>query len=212
MVVLHRNFRKSMARSGIAAAFLSVGCVAKMLLFAFILMLLYQFIILHNFTLKPHSKIPMWYGSHSLFVPNCLNVTEPGTSKHENDICTKEFKRITSDMSAIRVPGLTVDDFERSIAHVGNRYRLARFAHKLVQSSSNSLVRSNQSIDGGGSPVSVVVCGGSISLGHGVTPNAARYSDQLEVWLNAAFPVSTGKSLKHQVFNRGSHGADVRFD
>jgi hypothetical protein len=212
MVVLHRNLRKSMAKNGNAATFPAYGRIARMLLFSFILMLLYQFIVLHDFTSKSQSKIPLWYGPHSRYVPNCPNFTvSDTTSKNEDDICTKEFERITSDLSDIRVPGLTLDDFERSIAHVGNRYRLAQFTNKLIQSSSKSLIGINQSPKGG-SPVSVVVCGGSISLGHGVTPNTARYSDQLEVWLNVAFPVSTNNSLKHQVFNRGSHGADVCYE
>lgn len=62
-----------------------------------------------------------------------------------------------------------------------------------------------------------LVCGGSITLGHGVEPKEARYSDQLGVWLNDAYPLRSDEALaeeeqkqRHVVYNRGSHGADVR--
>lgn len=121
-------------------------------------------------------------------------------SQRQNDSCVVEYKRVTAES---RLQGLTEDDLERSIAHVGNRQRLAKLTHKLQQ----RLL-----------PVSVVVCGGSISLGHGIEPRTLRYSNQLEQWLNTIYPLK--KNLKngdqkqskheHRVYNRGSHGADVR--
>ena len=41
-----------------------------------------------------------------------------------------------------------------------------------------------------------------------------RYSDRLQVWFNDKYPLAaaattTAQGAKHQVFNKGSHGADV---
>lgn len=115
--------------------------------------------------------------------------TEKKTAGELDDICATEYDRVTATS---RTPGLTLDDLERSRAFTGNRQRLAKFSTKL------SALQS---------PVNVIVCGGSISLGHGVTPVTARYSDQLQVWLNDYYPISTNE---HRVYNFGSHGADVR--
>jgi hypothetical protein len=92
--------------------------------------------------------------------------------------------------------GLTQEVLERSRAHVGNRWRLARFSQTLTQQQQ---------------PVHIVVCGGSISLGHGISPHTERYSDQLERWLNEMYPLqsSSSSTRKHRVHNMGSHGADV---
>jgi hypothetical protein len=107
------------------------------------------------------------------------------------DPCLVEYQRVTEN----RTEGLTVEDLERSRAYVGNRHRLGLFASKLVAAQRQ--------------PVNVIVCGGSISLGHGVTPVESRYSDVLQVWLNDKYPLSNPAG-KHRVFNMGSHGADVR--
>jgi hypothetical protein len=140
--------------------------------------------------------------------------------------CKKEYQRVTTDM-VDRVPGLTYDDYERSIAHVGNRYRLSKFVKKLVRSSNITNKQKQQSSDNdsdAANAVTVIVCGGSITMGHGVEPDTARYSDALEVWLNNAYPISDIQkgndkknsiqrtaSLKHRVYNRGGHGANVSF-
>lgn len=63
------------------------------------------------------------------------------------EYATRQYPRWT--------PGWTVDDMERSRALVGNRHRLALLAEKLTASEQ---------------PILGVVCGGSISLGHGVAP------------------------------------------
>jgi len=99
--------------------------------------------------------------------------------------CEQEYRRVT----ASRTPGLTVEDLEHSRAYMGNRYRLGLFTEKLKARKK----------------VNVIVCGGSITLGHGITPQTDRYSDQLEVWLNGMYPTTS----KHKVLNYGSHGADV---
>ena len=67
------------------------------------------------------------------------------------DACQEEYDRAT----ASRTPGLTIDDLERSRALVGNRHRLANLAKTLGARDK---------------PVTAVVCGGSITLGHGVVP------------------------------------------
>ena len=68
-----------------------------------------------------------------------------------DDTCQAEYDRATVD----RTPGLTLDDLERSRALVGNRHRLATLAETLRA---------------GDKPLLAVVCGGSITLGHGVVP------------------------------------------
>jgi hypothetical protein len=152
-------------------------------------------------------------------------------NRHEEEMdekasyCKKEYQRVTTDM-VDRVPGLTEDDYERSIAHVGNRYRLSKFVEKLVRSSNITNKQKQQSNDHDShatNAVTVIVCGGSITLGHGVEPETGRYSDALEVWLNNAYPITDRQKgdnnnsnqpteqRKHRVYNRGGHGANVSF-
>jgi len=71
-----------------------------------------------------------------------------------NDKCQHEYERVTTQYN-LRTPGWTQDDLERSRALQGNRYRLAELA-KTLQTRER--------------PILGVVCGGSITLGHGVTP------------------------------------------
>jgi hypothetical protein len=144
----------------------------------------------------------------------------------DESLCKREYHRVSTDMNEmhvsgndIRVPGLSEEDYERSVAHVGNRFRLAHFVNKLIQSSSRTVMGENHNLAAENSgPVTVVVCGGSISLGHGVNPGVARYSNLLEGWLNLAYPIfksntsSNENESRHRVYNRGSHGADVSFD
>jgi hypothetical protein len=117
----------------------------------------------------------------------------------EHDACMVEYQRVTAQ----RTRGLTAEDLERSRALMGNRYRLAQVARSLQHRQR---------------PITVAVCGGSISLGHGVHPGNLRYSDRLEVWLNEQFPIATSsmpvaaegaQQPAHKVYNKGSHGADV---
>ena len=67
-------------------------------------------------------------------------------------------------------------------------------------------------------PVNVVVAGGSISLGHGVTPTNARYAERLEKWMNDLYPLQNNDSMnhndqnhikEHKVINVAAHGADM---
>jgi hypothetical protein len=105
------------------------------------------------------------------------------------DVCESEFERTTAN----KVRGLTSIDMERSVAYTGNRQRIAKLVRKL---------QSRQEA------VTVVVCGGSITLGHGIeNPKEARYSGRLQQWLNETYPLTP--PLQHTVYNRGSHGADV---
>ena len=163
--------------------------------------------------------------------------------------CRHEFHRVTIDYPD-HVPGLTSEDYERSIAHVGNRYRIAMFVQKLIQSTQSIAIRpitnttstkssttndAKHTRSSSHPPVTVIVCGGSITMGHGVEPQSGRYSDALEVWLNTVYPVATTSvdnnnnpttkaphsdadynfrndhPNRHRVFMRGGHGANVRF-
>lgn len=117
--------------------------------------------------------------------------------------CQREYQRMMSHVTT----NLTTDDYDRSIAHVGNRYRLSRIIQQkllpvILDSESSSQQQFEQR-----QPLTIVVCGGSITLGHGITPVTSRYSNQLEAYLNKVFPT---KKKQHTVYNRGSHGADVR--
>lgn len=137
------------------------------------------------------------------------------SSNYDADPCVAEYNRVTMG----RVPGLTPEDLERSVAHVGNRQRLAKLGMKLSSAPTGRHSNSNSNQQQQQQAVVVAVCGGSISLGHGVEPRVARYSDQLEVWLNDMYPLpptpattsnQQQQQQQHRVYNRGSHGADVR--
>ena len=114
--------------------------------------------------------------------------------------------------------GITKTDYRRSRAWIGNELRLAKFMTKL---SSRKM------------GVNVVVCGGSITMGHGLISHAGRYSNRLEYWMNANFPITVpnnNNTIKeedpsapqkknnrnknqqqpqHTVFTRAAHGADM---
>jgi hypothetical protein len=152
-------------------------------------------VLMDNTTSHRNDVIPPSHLLSGQLVSHFFRSNEDHGSLHSIDAqCQKEYRRITDDMTHLRVPGLSIDDYDRSVAHVGNRYRIAQVGKKLLQPSSTS------------PPLTIVVCGGSITLGHGVTPVTSRYSDQLEVWINTAYP----RQQPHKVYNRGSHGADVR--
>ena len=156
--------------------------------------------------------------------------------------CRREFDRVTVDMPD-HVPGLTEEDYERSIAHVGNRHRIAAFVQKLIQSTTTTTATSTASSNSTDAnniqnkkALTVVVCGGSITMGHGTEPQSARYSDTLEIWMNDAYPVAVEQNNstaspnkdqnnnqlfngnynfrddfpnRHRVYMRGGHGANV---
>jgi hypothetical protein len=105
--------------------------------------------------------------------------------------CLAEYRRVTEG----RIGGLTREDLDRSRAYVGNRQRLGYLAEKLTQRTL---------------PVTAVACGGSISVGHGVYPETARYADILEDWFNDKYSLPQDAPRKHQVHKMVSHGADVR--
>ena len=125
-----------------------------------------------------------------------------------------------------RTPGLTEEDMQRSRAFRGNEWRLSNLARKLnhqIHSSSSSSNGTTRSTTKHPQPVTAIVSGGSISLGHGVV-KGLRYSDRLEHWLNTHYTIppntetqqdgngksnSNSKTPRHTVLNKGSHGADV---
>jgi hypothetical protein len=151
-------------------------------------------------------------------------------------LCRNELNRVTTNMTD-HVHGITEEDYERSVAHVGNRHRLSKFVHKLMRSTLKveTLLQEHQqqstTFDYSSNAVTVVVCGGSITLGHGVEPQSGRYLDALEVWLNDAYPIAGTESQhqndaamknnnnnnngqqqqqhRHRVYKRGAHGANV---
>ena len=65
--------------------------------------------------------------------------------------CQLEYQRVTSN----RTKGITEQDLEQSRALIGNRYRLSQLSAKLQRREER---------------VNAVVCGGSITIGHGVVP------------------------------------------
>ena len=140
------------------------------------------------------------------------------------DPCKIEYERV---MSSTITQGLTEEDLLRSRAWIGNEERLVKFVNKLTKKSiTTATTTTNESSGGNGGGVNVVVCGGSITLGHGVEPAiTSRYSNKLEDWLNQMYPLSSSSSSslphprnqkgqqqpqpKHNVYNHGSHGADM---
>ena len=113
--------------------------------------------------------------------------------------CQVEYNRITKTQT----PGITKQDLRRSQAWIGNQYRLTQTMKAL-----SSRQR----------PVNVVVAGGSISLGHGVTPTNARYAERLKKWMNDMYPLQNNDSMnhndqnhikEHKVINVAAHGADM---
>ena len=131
------------------------------------------------------------------------SVSGAAASNNHNAACGEEYRRVTVD----RTPGWTTDDLERSRAHVGNRQRLAQFAQRLILGGTTTTRQ----------PVHVVVCGGSISMGHGVYPSTLRYSDRLQDWLNRYYPITPTTATitapqqqqQHLVTSMAAHGADV---
>ena len=203
--------------------------IAVIFLTAWIIFLYHQF--LHTRTYNSNDATGTVRLALPRQIPMCRgNVTIPTTFKLDDKErrCRNEFNRVTEEMPD-HLPGLTEEDYERSIAHVGNRYRIATFVQKLIQSSSTASINRNK-------PVTVVVCGGSITMGHGVEPSWSRYAATLETWMNDAYPVAVDDyrtdsnttsfdakeqtTLKynfedkypnrHRTYFRGGHGANVR--
>jgi hypothetical protein len=110
----------------------------------------------------------------------------PRNDDTEEDLCWTEYQRVNQN----RTRGLTVENLRRSRAWIGNEHRLQKVASSMPTK-----------------PMTVLVAGGSISLGHGIFPTKMRYSDQLELWLNEHYPL--GGNNSHKVLNMGSHGADM---
>jgi len=101
--------------------------------------------------------------------------------------CDKEFRRLTAENRH----NLTLEDFRRSRAWVGNEKRFSKLFQKLSAKTN---------------PVSAVVYGGSISMGHGLSDGSLKYLNELEKWMNTNFPL---QSAKHKVYSRAGHGADM---
>ena len=125
------------------------------------------------------------------------------SSSASSSSCHEEYDRVASRG---RTPGITRRDLRRSEAWIGNRHRLSNAARAL-----SSRTR----------PIFVVVAGGSISLGHGVAREGARYADRLGGWMNDMYPLRGGNGngndgdgddddvARHEVINVAAHGADM---
>jgi hypothetical protein len=101
-------------------------------------------------------------------------------------VCWENYQRAIAD----RLMGITDEDVLRSKTFFGNRYRISVLANVLGMdtiSNSNNNTIPHKAVSAAKRPVKAIVCGGSISLGHGVK---VRYSDRLQDWLNDKFPVS----------------------
>jgi hypothetical protein len=109
-------------------------------------------------------------------------------STYDVTVGSSTHNRIQFHQKTLR---LSAEDYTRARAYYGNVHRLMKFVSKLRYKSS---------------PTKVVVCGGSITLGHGVEPQRARYGEALGDALNEMYPVARGE---HMVYMKGAHGADV---
>lgn len=109
------------------------------------------------------------------------------TVSENADKCDTEFRRLTEGHRH----NLTLEDFRRSRAWVGNEKRLANLFEKLSARTD---------------PIAAVVYGGSISMGHGLADHSLKYLNELEKWMNVNFPL---QSAKHKVYSRAGHGADM---
>jgi len=125
------------------------------------------------------------------------SITVPGGRKFSTTTisqCELEYNRLTSKQT----PGLS-SVLRQSEAWIGNQYRLTQTMKAL-----SSRQR----------PIVAVVAGGSISIGHGVQPDEARYADRIEDWMNEMYPLQNNKqgannNQQHKVINVAAHGADM---
>lgn len=185
----HHHPRKSRKQSSI-----SLLSIVGLFIILFVMGMLSTIFYTHYVLIQNDNNKCSNNGNHEFFM-----LSKPKTASNSYDTylaCQQEYQRIMGDLTT----NLTKDDYDRSIAHVGNRYRLSRIINQKL------LVQSSKATPQEQLPVTIVVCGGSITLGHGITPVSSRYSNQLEMYLNAVFPT---KRKLHKVYNRGSHGADV---
>lgn len=127
------------------------------------------------------------------------NSTTTTLSLYESKLlqCNHEYQFIKQYQT---LNGLSNVDYQRSRAYYGNPIKLYHLIQKLKTGHHAS---------------NVIVCGGSITLGHGIEPKHSRYGDILQVWLNQMFPIINQnpniqqQQEQHQVHIKGGHGADV---
>eukprot|EP00584_Thalassiosira_punctigera_P018826 CAMPEP_0172566282 /NCGR_PEP_ID=MMETSP1067-20121228/111285_1 /TAXON_ID=265564 ORGANISM="Thalassiosira punctigera, Strain Tpunct2005C2" /NCGR_SAMPLE_ID=MMETSP1067 /ASSEMBLY_ACC=CAM_ASM_000444 /LENGTH=360 /DNA_ID=CAMNT_0013357353 /DNA_START=33 /DNA_END=1111 /DNA_ORIENTATION=- len=174
--------------------------VSQLILLAFLSCIAYM---LHMHNLVTKSFLHCASGEDSVGVqvlmPNHPVISKNISSSHRttpSSSCQAEYDRVTAGQT----PGLTNQDLRRSQAWIGNQYRLVRTMEVL-----SSRRR----------PVVAVVAGGSISLGHGVRQNSARYAERLEGWMNEMYPLQRDERTSddnrsgHRVINVSAHGADM---
>jgi len=128
----------------------------------------------------------------SITVPGGRKLPTTTTTTTTTSQCQLEYNRLTSKQT----PGLS-SVLRQSEAWIGNQYRL---------------VQTMKALSSRKRPIVAVVAGGSISLGHGVQPDEARYADRLELWMNEMYPLQTQdnkNNQQHKVINVAAHGADM---
>lgn len=84
-----------------------------------------------------------------------ISLPPPSSQTATSSSCQLEYERTT----AKQTPGLTLQDLHRSQAWMGNQ---------------NRLVQTMKALSARDRPVIGVVAGGSISLGHGITPDNGK--------------------------------------
>jgi hypothetical protein len=84
--------------------------------------------------------------------------------------CNKEYLYVKREQTI----GIKPEDYLRSNAYYGNRQRLHTLVTKLRT---------------GTQKVTVVTCGGSITIGHGVKPKETRYANCFINFLNTNYPL-----------------------
>jgi hypothetical protein len=167
--------------------------------------------------------------SNSIHTTSSDDNTRSNIDINNNPKCWSEYYRLKQNQTI----GLSYDDYERSCAYYGNRKRLSNFISKLASFSSNnndaSTRRMNHTtLSSTKIGVDVVICGGSITLGHGITPKSDRYMDRIGTWMNEYYPIHPDYQNKnrtrsfqstqdqdvqhierHRIHSKGAHGADV---
>ena len=137
----------------------------------------------------------------------------------ENPPFASFLRPINTNQTTTTTRLLSKQDYKRSRVWLGDEQRILKFVNKLK-------IRQEG--------VNVIVCGGSITMGHGIVESSGRYSDRFETWLNTFFPLQSAddnydrnnhnatnngqanqqskqqqQQHQHKVYTRAAHGADM---
>jgi len=185
----HRNKVRSNGTIGKTSSNSALGNLPSwQILFALVFLVSCTYMIyMHKMLSLIHCDGSTNNDSRSITIPGGRKL--PTTTTTTTSQCQLEYNRLTSKQT----PGLS-SVLRQSEAWIGNQYRLSQTMKAL-----SSRQR----------PIVAVVAGGSISLGHGVQPDEARYADRLEAWMNEMYPLKQDKNQQHKVINVAAHGADM---